>query len=94
MTDERMASGLPLVLKCPVGGEEWPATSYKARVDMSGKRITPMRVVFHCSMNHCFSLRNALDARMFTEKQGKKILDGARVATRNWQEARKGEGHE
>jgi len=68
---------LPLTLKCPVGGEEWPATGFQCTID-NQENITPRNIHFHCPANHYFTLRQALTAETFTPEQGKRILEAAR----------------
>lgn len=69
-----LGSQLPLTLKCPVGGEDWPVTGYKSYVDATKEKVTMGSVTFICPANHCFKLRKALQARMFNKEQVVRIL--------------------
>jgi hypothetical protein len=69
---------LPLTLRCPVGGEEWPAECYKSLIDLYAERFQYRNIHFHCPSNHDFTLRKAVNSGMFTEEQGKRIFEVAK----------------
>ena len=69
-----LGSELPLTLKCPVGGEDWPVTGYRSYVDTTKKKGTMGSVKFICPAHHCFTLRKAWKARLFNKEQVARIL--------------------
>lgn len=68
---------LSLTLKCPVGGEEWPATEFKTFVDAMKKKQTPSTITFFCPADHCFKLKQAMASGMFTKDQERRLLAAA-----------------
>ncbi len=68
---------IPLTLKCPIGGEEWPATEFKSRIDATKKKQTPSTIAFFCPADHCFNLKKAMASGMFTKDQGRRLLAAA-----------------
>ena len=69
---------LPLTLKCPIGGEEWPATSIKSTLDTASERLTDGCITFQCPSNHFFTLSRALRAGIFTRAQANRLLEVAK----------------
>lgn len=67
---------LPLILKCPIRGEEWPAETYKSSCDIyaSKGKQTARTIHFICPGNHAFSLGEAVRSGMFTQAQKKLIV--------------------
>ena len=65
---------LPLSLRCPVGGEDWPVTGYRSYVDLTKQKGTMGSVRFFCPALHDFTLRKAWKARMFNKEQVAMIL--------------------
>lgn len=76
-------------LKCPVGGEEWPARDYKSVVDATAPKQTPKTVKFWCPSQHDFTLARALRAGMFTEGQAAIMIAAAQEAAQEFQRAMK-----
>lgn len=70
-------SNLPLIAKCPGGGEDWPITSFKASVDSLVEKVTPRHVHFWCPAGHIFTLATAKKERMFNNNQVSSILTEA-----------------
>jgi hypothetical protein len=70
-------------MKCPVGGEEWPAMSYKSLIDLYADKFQYRNIHFSCPAGHDFTLRKAVNSGMFTQEQGKRIFEIAKreVAT-------------
>ena len=66
-------SELPLTLRCP-RGEEWPATVFKSFTDIKGKVQTHETITFMCPAGHSFSLKKAVESKMFTPEQALMIL--------------------
>ena len=75
---------LPLTLKCPVGGEEWPATSYKSLTDLFPDELQYRNIHFSCPGGHGFTLRKAVNSGMFTKEQGEKMLELAKQGVAKW----------
>ncbi len=71
---------LPLTLKCPIGGEEWPATSLKSTLDTTSEKLTYRCITFQCPSNHFFTLSKALRAGTFTRDQANRLLEIAAKA--------------
>lgn len=68
----------PLTFKCAVGGEEWPATSYRCTIDALVGEVKPRHVHFWCPANHDFTLRKATVSGMLTKEQAGMVLRQAR----------------
>lgn len=68
----------PLTLRCPVGGEEWPATEFKCDLDLTPTLIMPRHIHFLCPADHFFSLARAVREKKFTKEQCEKIVAAAR----------------
>lgn len=75
------ANGVPLVLTCPVGGEDWPASSYMSYIDThpikKGRRLQFRHVHFCCPAPHDFTLSRAKRTKMFTAEQVARIFAAA-----------------
>ena len=69
---------LPLTMKCPVGGEDWPATGYKSVIDLYADPLQYRNIHFHCPSNHDFTLRKAVNGGMLTKEQGERMLELAK----------------
>lgn len=65
---------LPAILRCPVGDEEWPATSFKAVVDATHEIQRPGTIHLSCPAGHSFTLAKAVRAKMFTRGQAKRLV--------------------
>lgn len=83
---------LPITLKCAVGGEEWPTTSYKSycQAAAANGKQTARTVTFMCPAEHIFSLGRAVKAGMFTQAQKKIIVAQAQArADQHWNDVRR-----
>lgn len=78
MSTEKMDQ-IPLTLKCPVGGEEWPATSYKSWIDATSEVQRPGTIHIYCPAGHSFTLAKAMRGKekMFTRKQATNLVANA-----------------
>lgn len=74
---KKQIRSLPATIKCPIGGEEWPATSFKSRLDTTSKKFTYRCITFQCPANHFFTLSKAFREGMFTRHQANQIFDFA-----------------
>jgi len=63
-----------LILRCPIGGEDWPITSYKSVVDATKEVQRLGTIHLWCPAGHCFTLSRALRGKMFTKQQAENIL--------------------
>ncbi len=67
-----------LTMTCPVGGEEWPITSYKAMVDTAHDGyIMPKHVKMYCPAEHYFTLATISREKTLCRKDIRRVLDGA-----------------
>lgn len=68
MMDHKKSTA-PLTMKCPIGGEEWPMTSFKAMVDCNHNgTILPKHVKMYCPINHWFSLATVSRKRILSTR--------------------------
>lgn len=82
----KKAETLPLTLKCPVKGEEWPATSYKSTLDTVPEKFTGKCITFQCPGDHFFSLPQAVKSKMLTKAQANRLI---RIGRKEVEEYRK-----
>lgn len=68
----------PFVLRCPVGGEEWPTTGFTCDLDLNPPLIMPKHIHFRCPADHFFSLARAVREKTFTKEQCERVLAAAR----------------
>lgn len=66
---------LPVVVKCVIGGEEWPMTSIKTSMDTlpPNRRHTWRTIHFLCPAGHLFDLGEAVKAGMVDKDQAREI---------------------
>jgi hypothetical protein len=82
----KKAETLPLIMKCPIGGEEWPATSYKSTYDTIPEKFTGKCMKFQCPGDHFFTLTKAVSTGMLTKAQGNRLI---RIGRKEVEEYRK-----
>jgi len=70
----RKPEPLPLTMRCPEGGEEWPTTSYKSTYDTGFAKFTGRCIKFHCPSNHYFTLTKAVKTGMLTVAQARRLI--------------------
>lgn len=70
-------SEIPLAMRCPVKGEEWPSESFKAFLAPNSKAQTCENIALVCPAGHKFTLARAVQKGMFTADQAKKIVTAA-----------------
>lgn len=75
--NKQKVTPLPLTLKCPIGGEEWPATSYNTSTESGLDRLMKKHIHFSCPAEHYFTLSAAAKSKMFTPDQVARILKQA-----------------